>query len=470
MNSRGLWAESRQPALRLVGLTALVVTLTACEPAFVVEEATVAEIHQAMTEGRITAEALVKHYLDRIEAYDKQGPSINSLITVSLTALDRARTLDAALASSGLTGPLHGIPVIVKDNYDTYDLPTTNGILALKHAVPPDDAYHVARLRDAGAIILAKSNLAEFATSGAYSVSSVLPGFSRNPYDTRRVTAGSSGGTAAAIAANLGTVGLGTDTGSSIRGPSSHQALVGFRPTMGLSSRDGIAPLNGGRDVGGPMARSVEDAVRVLEVIVGYDEADTVTARSNDVRPDGYLQFLRADGLQGKRIGVLRRFFEVPDAEQTGPEPTPVEQDEGENQGNTADQDQASDQAASSTQEQQQEQQQAGDVSRPGYTRKSSLFSKRHCLIWRPQVRRSSTASTSRRWTHSGVPSPACHASGTTSTPTWRRAPERRDRPWKRSWSRETSTPGFGRHCRTQSTRSGRGHPGSTRTGTSGYK
>ena len=358
MNSRGLWAESRQPALRLVGLTALVVTLTACEPAFVVEEATVAEIHQAMTEGRITAEALVKHYLDRIEAYDKQGPSINSLITVSLTALDRARTLDAALASSGLTGPLHGIPVIVKDNYDTYDLPTTNGILALKHAVPPDDAYHVARLRDAGAIILAKSNLAEFATSGAYSVSSVLPGFSRNPYDTRRVTAGSSGGTAAAIAANLGTVGLGTDTGSSIRGPSSHQALVGFRPTMGLSSRDGIAPLNGGRDVGGPMARSVEDAVRVLEVIVGYDEADTVTARSNDVRPDGYLQFLRADGLQGKRIGVLRRFFEVPDAEQTGPEPTPVEQDEGENQGNTADQDQASDQAASSTQEQQQEQQQ----------------------------------------------------------------------------------------------------------------
>ena len=163
------------------------VPLGACEPDFVVEEATIAEIHHAMVNGQLTAEQLVQHYLDRIEAYDKQGPSINSLITVSASALDRARELDVALTSEGLTGPLHGIPVIVKDNYDTFDMPTTNGILALKHAVPPDDAFHVARLRDAGAIILAKSNLAEFATSGAYSVSSVLPGFSRNPYDTRRV-------------------------------------------------------------------------------------------------------------------------------------------------------------------------------------------------------------------------------------------------------------------------------------------
>ncbi len=301
------------------------VPLGACEPDFVVEEATIAEIHHAMVNGQLTAEQLVQHYLDRIEAYDKQGPSINSLITVSASALDRARELDVALTSEGLTGPLHGIPVIVKDNYDTFDMPTTNGILALKHAVPPDDAFHVARLRDAGAIILAKSNLAEFATSGAYSVSSVLPGFSRNPYDTRRVTAGSSGGTAAAVAANLGSVGLGTDTGSSIRGPASHQALVGFRTTMGLSSRDGIAPLNGGRDVGGPMPRTGEDAGRGLEVIVAHDAADTVTARGNGIRPEGYMQFLRTDGLRGKRIGVLRRFFEIADAEETGPEPDPVE-------------------------------------------------------------------------------------------------------------------------------------------------
>lgn len=297
----------------------------ACQPDFVVEEATIAEIHEAMADGRITAESLTRHYLDRVAAYDKDGPSINSLITVSDAALTRARELDAAFAEGGLTGPLHGIPVIVKDNYDTYDLPTTNGILALKHSVPPDDAFHVAQLREAGAIILAKANLAEFATSGAYSVSSVLPGFSRNPYDTRRVTAGSSGGTGAAVAANLGAVGLGTDTGSSIRGPAAHQSLVGFRTTMGLSSRDGIAPLNGGRDVGGPMARTVEDATRVLDVIVGYDEADTVTARAEGLRPASYLTFLRVDGLQGKRIGVLRRFFEEADAEASGPEPSPVE-------------------------------------------------------------------------------------------------------------------------------------------------
>jgi Asp-tRNA(Asn)/Glu-tRNA(Gln) amidotransferase A subunit family amidase len=300
--------------------------LAACRPGFVVEEATIADIHAAMQDGRLTAEALVRHYLDRIEAYDKEGPSINALITINDHALERARELDAAFSESGLTGPLHGIPVIVKDNYDTRDLPTTNGILALKGSIPPDDAFQVARLRDAGAIVLAKANMAEFATSGAYSVSSVLPGFSRNPYDTRRVTAGSSGGTAAAVAANLGTVGLGTDTGSSIRGPSSHQALVGFRTTMGLASRDGIAPLNGARDVGGPMARTVEDAVRVLEVIAGYDPADTVTARAEGLRPDGYRAFLVANGLEGKRIGVLRRFFELPDAEEDGPQPSPVEE------------------------------------------------------------------------------------------------------------------------------------------------
>lgn len=340
--------------------TALLIALVlgGCEPDFVVEEATIAEIHQAMADGAITAEGLVRHYLDRIEAYDRNGASINSLITVSDVALERARALDEAFAASGPTGPLHGIPVIVKDNYDTHDLPTTNGILALKHSVPPDDAFHVARLRDAGAIVLAKANLAEFATSGAYSVSSVLPGFSRNPYDTRRVTAGSSGGTAAAVAANLGAVGLGTDTGSSIRGPSSHQALVGFRTTMGLSSRDGIAPLNGGRDVGGPMARTVEDAVRVLDVIVGYDAADTVTARGEGRRPDSYLPHLRADGLEGKRIGVLRRFFEVADAEASGPEPTPVEPQDtatADGQGSAADGDAAGEAEASQGDESQEE-------------------------------------------------------------------------------------------------------------------
>jgi len=285
-----------------------------CTPDFEVHEATIAEIHSAMQSGQITAEGLVQSYLDRIEAYDKQGPTLNALITLNPNALERARELDQALVAEGLVGPLHGIPVIVKDNYDTHDLPTTNGTLAFKGAIPPDDAYQVRRLRDAGAIVLAKANLAEFAFSGAYSVSSILPGYSRNPYDPRRVTAGSSGGTAAAVAANLGTVGVGTDTGSSIRGPASHQALVGFRTTMGLTSRDGIAPLNSTRDIGGPMARTVTDAVRVLDVIVGHDLADSVTAAGVEHTPETYLAFLDSAGLQQARIGVLRQFFEVEDS------------------------------------------------------------------------------------------------------------------------------------------------------------
>ena len=325
---------ARRARVRRLCLWVLVPVLTlGCRSDFVVEEATIADVHAAMEQGRLTAEALVQAYLDRIAAYDKDGPSINALITVSETALDRARELDAAFAESGFVGPLHGIPVIVKDNYDTHDLPTTNGTLALKGAIPPDDAFQVARLREAGAIVLAKANLAEFASSGAFTVSSVLPGYSRNPYDTRRVTAGSSGGTAAAVAANFGTVGLGTDTGSSIRGPASHQALVGFRTTMGLSSRDGIAPLNLARDVGGPMARTVADAVAVLEVIVGFDPADTVTARGVDRIPEGYRQFLDPTGLEGKRIGVLRQFFEVEDAKLDGPQPSPVEDDETDQEG-----------------------------------------------------------------------------------------------------------------------------------------
>ena len=297
-------------SLRFTVVIALACAAVACASPFQVEEATIADIHQAMEDGRITAEELVRHYLDRIEAYDRRGPYLNSIITVSEHALERARELDAAFRESGFTGPLHGIPVIVKDNYDTYDLPTTNGTLAFRGAIPPDDAYQVRKLREAGAIVLAKSNLAEFASSGAFTLSSVLPGYSRNPYDPTRVTAGSSGGTGAAVAANFGAVGLGSDTGSSIRGPSSHQALVGFRTTMGLTSRDGIAPLSAARDVGGPMARTVTDAVAVLEVIVGRDPADPVTFESEGRVPDNYHQFLDADGLEGARIGVLRQLFE----------------------------------------------------------------------------------------------------------------------------------------------------------------
>ncbi len=271
-------------------------------------EATVEQLHTAMQAGKLTAVQLVQLYLDRIDAYDKQGPFINALIMVNPNALTEARRLDSLYKATGkFVGPLHGIPVIVKDNYNTADMPTTNGTLAMKTSIPPRDAFVVKRIRDAGAIIIAKSNLAEFATSGHFSVSSILPGYSRNPYDTRRTTAGSSGGTAAAVAADFGTIGLGTDTGSSIRGPSSHQSLVGFRPTLGLVSRDGIAPLAMTNDTGGPICRTVEDAVQVLDVIAGYDKADTVTRRSAGNRPTSYRQFMDKNGLKGARIGVFRQ-------------------------------------------------------------------------------------------------------------------------------------------------------------------
>ncbi len=297
---------------RRLGLGLLLAGVLSCsveqsEPSFSVDETTIAEIHQAMREGRTTARQLVEQYLARIAAYDKQGPAINSFITLNPNALRRADELDRRFAEAGFTGPLHGIPVIVKDNYDTSDLPTTAGSLSLAGSRPPDDAFQVRRLREAGAIVLAKSNMAEFAFSPYETVGSALPGYTLNPYALNRVPAGSSGGTAAAVAANFGTVGLGTDTGNSIRGPSSHTALVGIRSTMGLTSRDGIVPLYLDRDIGGPMARSVADAVAVFDVIAGYDPADPVTAMARDRRAERYSDFLLDDGLAGARIGVVRQ-------------------------------------------------------------------------------------------------------------------------------------------------------------------
>src|SRR5690606_11608469 len=249
---------------------------------------------------------LAEAYLERIEAYDKRGPSLNAILMVNPRALERAEALDAELARTGrLSGPLHGIPFIVKDNYDTHDMPTTGGSASLAGSVPADDADQVRRIRAAGAIVLAKSNLAEFAFTPYETVGSALPGYTFNPYALNRVPAGSSGGTAAAVAANLGLVGLGTDTGNSIRGPSSHTALVGIRSTMGLTSRDGIVPLSATRDVGGPMARTVEDAVRVLDVIAGTDPADPVTREADARRPASYLDVLGSARLDGVGIGVV---------------------------------------------------------------------------------------------------------------------------------------------------------------------
>jgi amidase len=275
---------------------------------FDVVEATIADIHRAMAEGRLTAHELVQRYLDRIEAYDKRGPAVNAIITVNPDALAQADELDRRFRESGMVGPLHGIPVIVKDNYDTHDLATTAGSLSLAESVPPDDAFQVQRLREAGAIVIAKSNMAEFAFSPYETVGSALPGHTRNPYALNRVPAGSSGGTAAAVAASFGTVGMGTDTGNSIRGPSAHTALVGIRSTMGLTSRDGIVPLYYDKDIGGPMARTVADAVAVFDVIAGYDPQDPVTEAAREHQVEEYAASLDAGALRGARIGVMRQW------------------------------------------------------------------------------------------------------------------------------------------------------------------
>ena len=281
--------------------------------AFAIEEATITAVHGEMRAGRLTCEALVQHYLRRIEAYDKQGPAINALILVNPRVVDEARALDARRRAGEPMAPLHCVPMIVKDNFETRDLPSTNGSLALAGFVSAKDAFQVARVKAAGALVLAKSNLAEWAFTPYETVSSILPGYTKNPYALDRVTAGSSGGTAAAVAANFGLVGLGSDTGNSIRGPSSHQALVGMRSTMGLTSRGGVMPLNLWADIAGPMGRTVEDVARVFQVVAGEDPGDPVTAAARGREVPDYVAGLRADGLKGARIGVLRQAYERPD-------------------------------------------------------------------------------------------------------------------------------------------------------------
>lgn len=283
--------------------------------AFDVRETTIADMHAALRSRRITCRGIVQQYLDRIAANDRQGPAINALITINDRALATADSLDQAMARGATFGALHCAPVIVKDNFETRDLPTSNGALALARWVPTRDATQVARVRAAGAIVLAKANLAEWAFTPYETVGSALPGYTRNPYALDRVTAGSSGGTAAAVAANFGAVGLGSDTGNSIRGPSAHQALVGIRSTMGLTSRAGVIPLNAVADIAGPMTRTVRDAVEMLQVIAGPDAADTVTRHSANRRETDYRAALVPDGLRGARIGVLRQAFAQPTAD-----------------------------------------------------------------------------------------------------------------------------------------------------------
>ncbi|MCD8026247.1 MAG: dockerin type I domain-containing protein [Clostridiales bacterium] len=271
-------------------------------------DATITELLDAMDSGKVTSEELVQMYIDRIEAYD-EALDLNSIIMVNPNALEEAKKIDAERESGEATGKLSGIPIIVKDNYDVEGLPTSAGAAALAESIAPDDAYVVSKLEEEGAIILAKANLSEFAWSGSNSRSS-LGGTVHNAFDPARTAAGSSGGTAVSVTSNFAAAGLGTDTGSSIRRPSSFSNLYGLRPSTGLTSRDGVVPLNLDRDVTGPMCRTVEDLALILEVIAGTDENDEWTSEADSYIPeDGCTSYLNEDGLEGKTIGYLMNSF-----------------------------------------------------------------------------------------------------------------------------------------------------------------
>lgn len=302
-------------SLFLCMLVAGAAGLSAQQPArrsrpFAIEEATIAGVHAAFRNGTLSCRGLVDAYLQRIERHDKQGAAINAIVEVNPRAREEADALDVRYKASGPAGPLHCVPAIVKDNFETIGLQSAAGSLAFKGFVSPKDAFQVRRIKAAGAIVLAKSNMAEFAFTPYETVSSILPGYTRNPYALNRVTAGSSGGTAAAIAANFGLIGLGSDTGNSIRGPASHQALAGIRSTMGLTSRAGVVPLNLLADIAGPMTRTLADAVAVLQVIAGHDPDDPATDAARDRAIPDYAASLRPDGLKGARIGILRQAYE----------------------------------------------------------------------------------------------------------------------------------------------------------------
>jgi amidase len=289
-----------------VAMAMLLVSGLASGEHFDLTSATIADINAAFDAGALSSERLVELYRARIAAYDNAGPGINAVITLNENALERARELDEERRQAGPRSALHGIPVVLKDNIDTADMPTTGGSFMLMGSIPPDDAFLTKQLRDAGAIVIAKVNLSEFASGDAMSS---LGGPTYNPHDPSRTPGGSSGGTGAAIAAGYASFGLGTDTGGSVRMPSAANGIVGLKPTHGLLSRDGIIPLALSFDTAGPMARSVHDIAAALNVLAGVDTADDATAKSDGKIADDYTAFLDADALDGARIGVARDFM-----------------------------------------------------------------------------------------------------------------------------------------------------------------
>lgn len=268
--------------------------------------ATIADLDAAMEAGRLTSEKLVELCLARIAAYDDAGPKLNAVLALNPKALDEARALDRERKAKGRRSPLHGIPVVLKDNIDTRDLPTTAGSFVLAGSHPPDDAFLVKKFREAGAVVLAKLNMSEFASGAAMSS---LGGASLNPHDVNRSPSGSSGGTGVAVAAGYAPVGIGTDTGGSIRGPSAANGIVGLKPTHGLVSRDGIVPLALSFDTAGPMARHVYDVAVTLGVIAGVDPADDATRKSEGKVEADYTKSLDSKALSGARLGIARDFM-----------------------------------------------------------------------------------------------------------------------------------------------------------------
>jgi amidase len=291
---------------------------TSPPPAFELDEMTVREMQTGLQSGKYTAHLLARKYLDRIEEIDKRGPAINSVIELNPDALSIANDLDRERKSGRLRGPLHGIPVLIKDNIDTHDrMTTTAGSLALAGSIPPQDSTVARKLRDAGAIILGKTNLSEWAnfrSSHSSSGWSGRGGQTKNPYVLDRNPCGSSSGTGAAISANLAAIGVGTETDGSVVCPSNANSLVGIKPTLGLVSRAGIVPIAHSQDTAGPMCRTVTDAVHVLVALMGVDSRDEATKLSAGKTARDYTKFLDADGFRGARIGVHRKSFGFNDA------------------------------------------------------------------------------------------------------------------------------------------------------------
>ena len=281
--------------------------------AFELDEMTIAELQDGMKSGKFTSRSIVKKYLDRIDDIDKKGPAINAVIEINPDAVAIAESLDRERKEKGARGPLHGIPILIKDNIDTADrMMTTAGSLALLGSTPSQDSFVAKRLREAGAVILGKTNLSEWAnfrSNHATSGWSGRGGQTKNPYVLDRNPCGSSSGSGAGAASNLCAAAIGTETDGSVVCPSSANSLVGIKPTLGVISRAGIIPIAHSQDTAGPMARTVTDAVVLLGALTGIDPRDSVTKLSQGKSKGDYTQFLDKDGLRGARLGVARKYF-----------------------------------------------------------------------------------------------------------------------------------------------------------------